>query len=76
MKTLYSRVSTKGRVVIPAEMRHALDLQTGTQIALEIEGKGIQLQPITEAFIDSIPGSLKGPSLGSLRARLHRDDKR
>ena len=76
MKTLYSRVSTKGQMVIPAELREALDLQAGTRVALRLEGRGIRMQPITDAFIDSIPGSVKGPSLGALRARQHRDDKR
>jgi AbrB family looped-hinge helix DNA binding protein len=76
MKTLYSRISTKGQVVIPAELRTALELRAGTRVALQLEGTGIRLQPVTEAFIDSIPGSLNGPSLGKLRKRQHRDDKR
>jgi hypothetical protein len=45
-------------------------------VALHLEGKAILLQPITDDFIDSIPGSLKGTSLGALRERQHRDDKR
>lgn len=73
---MYSHVSTKGQVVIPAELRKALNLRVGTKIALQLDGKGILLQPVTEDFINSIPGSLKGPSLSALREREHRDDKR
>ena len=76
MAILYSHVSTKGQMVIPAELRDALDLKAGTKVALQLEGKAILLQPITEEFIDSIPGSLKGPSLSAVRERQHRDDKR
>ncbi len=76
MAILYSQVSTKGQMVIPAELREALDLKAGTKVALQLEGKTILLQPITDDFIDSIPGSLKGTSLGALRERQHRDDKR
>lgn len=71
-----SHVSTKGQVVIPAELRKALNLRVGTKIALQLDGKSILLQPVTEDFINSIPGSLKGPSLSALREREHRDDKR
>lgn len=73
---LYSQVSTKGQLVIPAELRDALDLKPGTKIALQRDGNTIVLHPITDNFIDSIPGSLKGPSLGAIRERQHRDDKR
>jgi AbrB family looped-hinge helix DNA binding protein len=76
MEIQYSRVSTKGQVVIPAELREKLGLRSGTRIALQLEGNAILLQPITEDFIDSIPGSLKGPSLGAVRDRDHRNDKR
>jgi AbrB family looped-hinge helix DNA binding protein len=76
MEIQYSRVSTKGQVVIPAELRQTLGLRSGTRIALQLEGNAILLQPITEDFIDSIPGSLKGPSLGAVRDRDHRSDKR
>jgi AbrB family looped-hinge helix DNA binding protein len=76
MTVLYSQVSTKGQMVIPAELREALDLKPGTRVALQREGNTIVLHPITGDFIDSIPGSLNGPSLGALRERQHRDDKR
>jgi AbrB family looped-hinge helix DNA binding protein len=76
MTVLYSQVSTKGQMVIPAELREALDLKPGTRVALQREGNTIVLHPITDDFIDSIPGSLNGPPLGALRERQHRDDKR
>jgi AbrB family looped-hinge helix DNA binding protein len=76
MTVLYSQVSTKGQMVIPAELREALDLKPGTRVALQREGNTIVLHPITDDFIDSIPGSLNGPSLGALRERQHLDDKR
>ena len=76
MAILYSQVSTKGQMVIPAELREALDLKPGTRVALQREGNTIVLHPITDDFIDSIPGSLSGPSLSALRERQHRDDKR
>ena len=76
MPVLYSQVSTKGQMVIPAELREALDLKPGTRVALRREGKTIVLHPISDDLIDSIPGSLSGPSLGTIRERQHRDDKR
>jgi AbrB family looped-hinge helix DNA binding protein len=76
MTIFYSQVSTKGQMVIPVEFREALDLKAGTKVALQLEGNAILVQPITEEFIDSLPGSLKGPSLGAIRERQHRDDKR
>jgi AbrB family looped-hinge helix DNA binding protein len=76
MTILYSQVSTKGQMVIPVELREALDLKAGTKVALHLEGNAILVQPITDEFIDSLPGSLKGPSLGAIRERQHRDDKR
>ena len=76
MTILYSQVSTKGQMVIPVELREALDLKAGTKVALQLEGKTILVQPITDEFIDSLPGSLKGRSLGAIREREHRDDKR
>lgn len=76
MVVMYSQVSTKGQMVIPAELREALDLKPGTRIALQREGNTIVLHPITDDFIDSIPGSLRGPLLGALRERQHRNDKR
>ena len=63
-------------MVIPVELREVLDLKAGTKVALQLEGNAILVRPITEEFIDSLPASLKGPSLGDVRERRHRDDKR
>jgi|GraSoi2013_115cm_1033766.scaffolds.fasta_scaffold297615_2 AbrB family looped-hinge helix DNA binding protein len=75
MGTLYSRISGRGQLVIPAKLRKVLGLRPGTQIALKLVGGAILAQPITEHFIDSIPGSLGGPSLAALREREHRNER-
>jgi AbrB family looped-hinge helix DNA binding protein len=44
-ETLYTTVSTKGQVVIPAAIRHKLGIEPGTRVALHIEGGGVVMIP-------------------------------
>jgi AbrB family looped-hinge helix DNA binding protein len=37
-ETLYTTVSTKGQVVIPAAIRHELGIEPGTRLAMRVEG--------------------------------------
>lgn len=73
MSTLFTQVSTKGQVVIPAELREEMGIKSGTQIAVRRQGDTIILRPITAAFIRSLRGSTKG--VGAIREREHRKDK-
>ena len=72
----YVQLSTKGQIVIPAELRERFGLDAGTRFVVE-GGEGcIILRPITKAYIRSLRGYFKGgPSLGDLREREHRDDR-
>lgn len=72
---VYGQLSTKGQVVIPAELRERYGLVPGTRVAIEEYGDCIILRPITDAFIESMRGFLKGPSLSEIRDRDHRDDR-
>ena len=72
---LYAQLSSKGQVVIPAEIREQCSLEPGTRMAVEVKDNCIILRPLTDAFIESLPGSLKGPSLSAIRDREHRDDE-
>ncbi len=76
MDTLFTTVSSKGQVVIPAELREQLGISSGTRIAIQREDDRLILQPITEDFIRSVRGCLKGPdSLVEAREREHRLEK-
>ena len=76
MATRYTKVSTKGQIVIPAELREELKIRPGTKSAMRREGTAIVVQPVTDEFIKSLCGYFKGgPSLGDLRERLHRDER-
>lgn len=52
-------VTTKGRFIIPAELRRKYEIKPGTRIAFKQEGNAVELQPITPAYIDSIRGILQ-----------------
>jgi AbrB family looped-hinge helix DNA binding protein len=54
--------TTKGQIVIPAEMRKKLMIREGTRIQVELdeEHNRIILTPVTREYIHSLRGSLKG----------------
>ncbi len=43
--TLYTRVSTKGQMVIPAAMRRELGIEPGTRVAVRLEGGRLVVDP-------------------------------
>ncbi len=69
----YSAVNAKGQIVIPAEIRDRLDIREGTQIAILEEQGRVVLQPVTDAFIKSMRGSL---AKAGMPAKLQRDRDR
>jgi AbrB family looped-hinge helix DNA binding protein len=72
----FTTASSKGQVVIPAEVRERLGIKAGTRIAVRVEKNYLILEPINEAYIRAIRGSLKGPdSLVEAREREHRLEK-
>lgn len=71
----YSQLSVKGQVVIPSEFRDELGLETGTRVSFERQGDALLMRPITKAYVASLRGCLKGPSLADIRDREHRDDR-
>jgi AbrB family looped-hinge helix DNA binding protein len=56
-------ISSKGQVVIPAEIREQLGLKKGTAATWTEEQGRLVLTPITERLLDEIQGFLK-PSPG------------
>lgn len=75
MDTTFTTVSSKGQVVIPAELRNELGIEPGTRLAIQREEGRLILQPITEEFIESLRGCTKGKNLLAAREREHRIEK-
>jgi AbrB family looped-hinge helix DNA binding protein len=69
MEQVFTRISTKGQVVIPASIREALKIEPGTRIAVRIEGEQIVLAPVTLAgklnHIHAMRGSTAGFASGT-----------
>jgi AbrB family looped-hinge helix DNA binding protein len=65
--TRITTVSTKGQLVIPAEMRESLGIEPGSRIAVMLQGTRIILEPVSERLVDETRGLLAGgPSLSAL----------
>ena len=69
----YAAVNAKGQVVIPAEIRDRFDIKQGTRIAFVEEHGRLFLQPVTDAFIESMRGRL---AKRGMPAKLERDPDR
>jgi AbrB family looped-hinge helix DNA binding protein len=68
METVYAKLSSKGQLVIPAAFREELGMETGTRIAMRIEGSRIVLDPQSLAaklrLVDELCGiTAGGPSM-------------
>jgi len=77
MDTIFTVVSSKGQIVIPASLRDRLGIEAGTRIAIQQEADHLVLQPITAGYIDRLLGCCKGEDpLVEARERDHRVEKR
>ena len=47
MEQLYTTVSSKGQLVIPAAIREAMGIEPGTRVAVRQEGARVILEPDT-----------------------------
>ncbi len=73
MNSAYSSTLTsKGQLVIPAELRRRLGIRKGTRVAITEENGRLILQPITEKFINSMYGCLKGSGVYEFWEREHK----
>ena len=64
MEPVYATVSSKGQLVIPAEMREALGIEPGTRVAIRRDGQDLILSPLTKEAARQIISRLRGMTAG------------
>lgn len=71
-------LTTKGQIVIPADVRRHLDLKEGMRLCVLEEGGRIVLQPLNAAYFERTAGVLrtKGKLTRSLLAERRKDKGR
>ncbi|HEY9074045.1 MAG TPA: AbrB/MazE/SpoVT family DNA-binding domain-containing protein [Desulfobaccales bacterium] len=80
MEQIFTTVSSKGQMVIPAVIRESLGIEPGTRISVRQEGDRLILHPQTRAatqrLIDKLCGlTAGGPSMSDeLIAERHAED--
>jgi AbrB family looped-hinge helix DNA binding protein len=76
MKDDCSTFTSKGQLVVPAELRRKHGIEAGTRVKfLEDQFGRIVLQPITEDYVDRVMGCLAdGPDLLAQWEKEHREE--
>jgi AbrB family looped-hinge helix DNA binding protein len=70
------RVGNRGQISIPAEIRSALGIKTGTRISIGFSDSRIILQVVSKQLVDQTRGMLKGrTSLWDEMKRERQTDK-
>ena len=74
MKDMSGTFTSKGQLVVPAELRRKHRIEAGTRVRFLEDSLGrIVLQPITEEYVDRVMGCLAdGPDLGTQWEVEHR----
>lgn len=69
--------TVKGQIVIPATLRRKYGIKNGTRIIVTDVGDAIVLKPVTEQYLKSLQGSLKGKGgLKTLMDERRKDKER
>ncbi len=69
--------TVKGQIVIPATLRRKYGIKNGTKIIVTDVGDAIVLKPVTEQYLRSLQGSLKGKGgLKTLMDERRKDKER
>ena len=71
---MLARLSSRGRIVIPKQIREFLALEPGTEFRVRVDPGRIILQPIDPSAIDKLYGAFAGLDLLSELERKHRQE--
>jgi len=64
MEQIYTTLSSKGQIVIPATFRESLGLESGTRFAIRREGERLILEPQTLAAKLRLISEMRGCAAG------------
>jgi bifunctional DNA-binding transcriptional regulator/antitoxin component of YhaV-PrlF toxin-antitoxin module len=76
MRSETAFVGPEGTVVLPQALQLEMNLKEGSCLSIYRDKDRVVLLPITDEFVRSLRGSLKGYSLSEDREREHRIEKR
>jgi AbrB family looped-hinge helix DNA binding protein len=78
MAQIFTTVSSKGQLVIPARIREELGIKAGTRVAVRMEGASVILEPETFAAKLRLIEELRGLTAGgpSMTDELLEDRRR
>lgn len=62
---MHANITTKGRIVIPSEIRREFRIREGTRVWIDVDEQThrIILIPITRKYVQSLCGKYKGKGL-------------
>ncbi len=70
-----SRMTVKGQITLPKEMRERFRLRPGEPVALESEGDGIKVRPLGRTILDwagTLRATERGLSDRAIRSRVRK----
>jgi AbrB family looped-hinge helix DNA binding protein len=70
------RVTTRGRIVIPARLRRKLGIKPGTKVCFIEHGSEILFQPVTKEYVLSVCGILKDTTSATAELLIERKKDR
>ena len=70
------RVTTRGRIVIPARLRRKLGIKPGTKVCFIEHGSEILFQPVTKEYSLSVCGILKDTTSATAELLIERKKDR
>lgn len=70
-----THTTVKGQIVIPAALRKKYGIKNGTRIIISDMGDAILLKPVTEQYLRTLQGSLKGKGVLKALMEERRKDK-
>ncbi len=65
------KISSKGQVTIPAEIRKTLNLESGTYLEIRLSDAGIVLKPLKKGPLDRLYGRFDDKNVLSEMEREH-----
>lgn len=67
-----SKITSRGRVTVPAEIRRILGVHAGDRLLFECDSKGVHIRPVRKESVFAKYAGIGNPGIGSGRKAINR----